>query len=251
MAKNRIRPPSEYDNSPLGSYRGEGGWHHAEEGLHSQYSKYGHRRLYDGLIEYLCQRCLKVGVKPSMNVPKCVSEILKNPVLPSVAWKWLLDSYQSENPELFKDIVFLQAAAFARGRITSMQEIERGRFAIISKKNQAETFKRQIAMERAKTRGTPEVFDASQWDRLRYDVLSKSEGRCALCGRSYREHGVTLEVDHIKPKSRFPELSLDIHNLQVLCKDCNRGKSNRDTRDWRPVYEPENLDIDLRGGIAL
>lgn len=45
--------------------------------------------------------------------------------------------------------------------------------------------------------------------------------------------GVKLHVDHIKPKSLFLHLAYDLNNLQVLCEDCNMGKSNKDDTDWR------------------
>jgi 5-methylcytosine-specific restriction endonuclease McrA len=44
-----------------------------------------------------------------------------------------------------------------------------------------------------------------------------------------------MHVDHILPRSKFPELELDIDNLQVLCEECNLAKSNIDTTDWRSV----------------
>jgi X-X-X-Leu-X-X-Gly heptad repeat protein len=42
-----------------------------------------------------------------------------------------------------------------------------------------------------------------------------------------------LHVDHIKPRSLYPARALDPENLQVLCRDCNLGKSNKDATDWR------------------
>jgi hypothetical protein len=44
---------------------------------------------------------------------------------------------------------------------------------------------------------------------------------------------VQIHVDHIKPRSSYPELELDIKNLQVLCRDCNLGKSNTCETDLR------------------
>lgn len=67
--------------------------------------------------------------------------------------------------------------------------------------------------------------------RLRYEALKLSGGKCELCGRAPPE--VVLHVDHIIPKSKAPELRYEIKNLQVLCGDCNLGKSNRDNTDWR------------------
>lgn len=59
-------------------------------------------------------------------------------------------------------------------------------------------------------------------------------GRCMACGRCRKHHGVIIHVDHIKPRHRYPHLSLDFNNLQILCEDCNIGKGWRDMTDWRP-----------------
>jgi hypothetical protein len=69
--------------------------------------------------------------------------------------------------------------------------------------------------------------------KARFEALKSANGRCTLCGRSASEHGVALHVDHIKPRSTHAELAADPANLQVLCYDCNIGKGNRDTTDWR------------------
>lgn len=78
-----------------------------------------------------------------------------------------------------------------------------------------------------------------EWRKLRFEALRESNGACCLCGRSNREHGVVLHVDHIKPKSLYPELALTLSNLQVLCEDCNMGKGNRDETDWREATETD------------
>lgn len=70
-----------------------------------------------------------------------------------------------------------------------------------------------------------------EWRELRYKALQANEGRCQCCGRT-PAHGIVLHVDHIKPKSKFPHLALTLTNLQVLCADCNIGKSNKDETDW-------------------
>ena len=68
--------------------------------------------------------------------------------------------------------------------------------------------------------------------RLRYEALKLSNGRCQLCGSSPKD-GIILNVDHIKPRKKHPELALNIDNLQVLCNVCNHGKGNTDDTDWR------------------
>lgn len=74
-------------------------------------------------------------------------------------------------------------------------------------------------------------YKSQKWRDLRYRVLSKYGHKCQLCGATKNQH--TLHVDHIKPRSKYPELELDFDNLQVLCEVCNMGKSNRYEDDFR------------------
>ena len=59
--------------------------------------------------------------------------------------------------------------------------------------------------------------------KVRHQVFRNAGRRCQQCGKSAVD-GVTLEVDHIMPVSHGG--SDDISNLQLLCFDCNRGKSD-------------------------
>jgi hypothetical protein len=80
---------------------------------------------------------------------------------------------------------------------------------------------------------TPDTFyDSRPWLDIRYQALMKHGAKCQCCGRS-RHDGVTIHVDHIKSRSKYPHLELSLDNLQVLCNECNVGKSNRDETDWR------------------
>ena len=58
---------------------------------------------------------------------------------------------------------------------------------------------------------------------VRMQVLKRDSLKCVYCGR--KSPDVSLEVDHIIPFSKGG--SNHISNLQTLCFDCNRGKSNR------------------------
>ena len=75
-------------------------------------------------------------------------------------------------------------------------------------------------------------YESREWRSLRLDVLLEQGRKCCVCGRSPKD-GIVLHVDHIKPRSKYPELELIKDNLQVLCEDCNLGKSNHYEEDWR------------------
>lgn len=77
-----------------------------------------------------------------------------------------------------------------------------------------------------------EFYSSWEWKRVRYEALKKYGAKCMLCGAT-AEDGAKICVDHIKPRSRFPELQFDVNNLQVLCNDCNMGKGAWDETDWR------------------
>lgn len=75
-------------------------------------------------------------------------------------------------------------------------------------------------------------YTSREWRRLRYRVLRKHGHRCMSCGLT-PDQGVKIHVDHIKPRSLFPDLALEFSNLQVLCEVCNLGKSNEFSDDLR------------------
>lgn len=85
----------------------------------------------------------------------------------------------------------------------------------------------------AKDAPSRDFFASQAWRAIRYQVLRERGGKCCACGRAPSTHpGVVVHVDHVKPRSKYPELALVKANLQVLCEDCNLGKGNSDSIDW-------------------
>lgn|SRR5574343_418649 len=74
-------------------------------------------------------------------------------------------------------------------------------------------------------------YDSWEWKKIRYEVLNKYGAKCMMCGAT--KETTKICVDHIKPISLYWDLRLDFNNLQVLCDDCNKGKSNIDETDFR------------------
>lgn len=81
-------------------------------------------------------------------------------------------------------------------------------------------------------------YDRPEWHKLRYRVLLKYGSRCMNCKRD-KDEGAIIQCDHIMPISSHPELALVEDNIQVLCRECNMGKSNIYTHDFRPRALPK------------
>ena len=102
------------------------------------------------------------------------------------------------------------------------------KFRELAKKVQPERKQKQVGIN-----PNDNAFLSSyEWRRIRMEVLKKYGARCQCCGATAKD-GVVINVDHIKPRRLFPQLALDINNLQVLCEVCNHGKGNWDMTDWR------------------
>lgn len=71
-----------------------------------------------------------------------------------------------------------------------------------------------------------DFYATQKWKSLRYDILKRDQFRCVLCGATAAD-GITLDVDHEKPRAKFPELAYEPSNLRTLCDPCNKGKSDK------------------------
>ncbi|WP_248579895.1 HNH endonuclease signature motif containing protein [Nocardioides sp. InS609-2] len=74
--------------------------------------------------------------------------------------------------------------------------------------------------------------NTAEWQALRVECGSTEE----------------LQADHIKPASLYPELALDIDNMQTLCGPCNRRKSDSNDQSverlpWLNPRYPELADL--------
>lgn len=80
-----------------------------------------------------------------------------------------------------------------------------------------------------------DFYDGWEWKAARFLALKLHGRRCQCCGWSPGSSaGNYLVVDHIKPLRTHPSLALDPNNHQVLCNDCNMGKSYKHHDDFRP-----------------
>lgn len=108
--------------------------------------------------------------------------------------------------------------------------------------DKSEPLKNKPKKKRAPSHSSKKSFYASwEWAQLRYEALQLHGKQCMCCGWTPAPgKDGHLCVDHIKPRSKFPELELDLGNMQILCSLCNRGKSNIHQDDFREEWHGED-----------
>ena len=76
-----------------------------------------------------------------------------------------------------------------------------------------------------------EFYRSPEWRILRQNFLrrrTRIEGRyiCDFCKNPIGHDG-DITVDHIKPRSKFPDLAMNIDNLLLACRRCNSSKGSK------------------------
>ena len=83
---------------------------------------------------------------------------------------------------------------------------------------------KRLAEKREKSlHETRRFYISAEWRTIRNEIIQKQKNICKNCGRTIKRK-VDVTVDHIKPRSKFPEFALQTSNLRVLCRKCNSAK---------------------------
>ena len=78
--------------------------------------------------------------------------------------------------------------------------------------------------------------------KKRFEVLKRDNFRCQYCGKTGKD--VTLEVDHIKPRSKWG--TDDMENLITCCRECNMGKGNEEINSRDSTFSIKLKDLSER-----
>lgn len=81
-----------------------------------------------------------------------------------------------------------------------------------------------------KTSESDKIRTSKKYKEWRLAVFKRDNYTCLHCGDNT---GGNLEADHIKPRSIFPELTLDINNGRTLCKDCHKKTNTWGTKVFK------------------
>ncbi len=81
-----------------------------------------------------------------------------------------------------------------------------------------------------------DLLNDPHWQELRKSIFNIYPNMCFKC-----ESTDNLQVDHVKPRSKYPDLTYEFSNLQILCDVCNRAKSDIDDPSWDYRHRVEIL----------
>ncbi|MFC2019101.1 HNH endonuclease [Chloroflexota bacterium] len=87
----------------------------------------------------------------------------------------------------------------------------------------------ELAEERKKRLDeTRQFYSSPEWQLIRKQIIKEKGRVCSDC-KIYIRSNIDITVDHIRPRSKYPDFSLDKNNLQVLCRSCNSSKGATDS----------------------
>ena len=98
------------------------------------------------------------------------------------------------------------------------------------------------------TLGKYSFYNTEEWQEMKRMINNFYDARCMKCGVIK----TVFHVDHILPRSLYPEYELHPDNLQRLCKNCNETKSNKEVVDYRnQLARRRFIDKLIRDGMNV
>ncbi|HDY84776.1 hypothetical protein LCGC14_0526650 [marine sediment metagenome] len=77
-------------------------------------------------------------------------------------------------------------------------------------------------------------------EAVRNGLVKSSFGKCAFC-ECIPSEGGNIEIEHFRPKSKYPELTFEWNNFLPSCRKCNGSKDSHDT-GVEPIINPYDID---------
>jgi hypothetical protein len=71
-------------------------------------------------------------------------------------------------------------------------------------------------------------YATREWRDMRSAIIRRDGRVCQMCHRNIAL-ARNLTIDHVQPRSKYPERALDPSNLRVVCRRCNSEKGTTET----------------------
>lgn len=88
-------------------------------------------------------------------------------------------------------------------------------------------------------------LELERWSLLKKHLYKIYPYKCMKCKKTNCE----IHADHVLPKSKHSNCKYKLDNLQVLCKNCNYEKSNKNKIDYRTKTQLRKMAQYIHGNI--
>lgn len=99
---------------------------------------------------------------------------------------------------------------------------------------------------RRSTKKADPFYDSPAWRKLRAVVLKRDKWICQHCGVSClgkKKGEPRPHVDHAIPRSKRPDLAMEVSNLRVLCVSCHSKHTRAEEMD-RPRIGVDGFPVE-------
>ena len=76
-------------------------------------------------------------------------------------------------------------------------------------------------VEKPKRKKKTVYYSNKEWAAARKHVFARDGYHCYVC------NATATQIDHLLPKSKYPELALNLENLKPICWNCNKSKQTK------------------------
>jgi uncharacterized protein (TIGR02646 family) len=85
---------------------------------------------------------------------------------------------------------------------------------------------------------------ARRYRVVKPDLEKETHAKCAYC-ECYPRPGYPGDIEHIKPKSKYPHLTFEWKNLTYVCWQCNNNKRDKYDKNCLPInpYDDDPRDF--------
>ena len=155
-------------------------------------------------------------------------------LLPIVKSSWNKGKTKKDFPQMSNSGVKIGNVPFNKGKILSEDHKKKLSLAQTERMKDFNLRKRiSKTMKGIKRMGRPKVpAHLQKTDGVfRKEAKIRDNYTCQDCGLYEPE---IMEVDHIKPKYKYPELRNELANLVTLCPNCHKRKTvrNKENNSW-------------------
>lgn len=89
-------------------------------------------------------------------------------------------------------------------------------------------------------------IESMRWRKFRKVIIQRDNGVCQRClSMKGIFNSDKLEVHHIKPREKYPDLIFDEDNCITLCKTCNLELGVKEKLDFERKVEPQDVTFHL------